>query len=198
MKNRLIFGFGVNDCQDAQRTTPTGKTEYKKFLVTWKALVRRCYSKTFCDNRPNTKGYYLCEEWRHLSNYKKWYDENYVEGYQLAAYLVDSDEKERGPNNCVFLPEHLIKFMVKPVNLDGSLVGVQRYKAPNGNKNKQYKSHCNNPITGIQEFCGYHFTQEEAHSAWKVKKCEFANLLADNYTGIIDDKVITLLREMYL
>lgn len=75
---------------------------HKKSYVAWKNMIHRCYNK----KNKRYKNYggvgiVICDEWHLYSNFEKWYDENYVDSYQ-----IDKDINMGGcysPENCVFV-----------------------------------------------------------------------------------------------
>ena len=61
----------------------------------WKNMAKRCYNPLHISYKSyGAKGAKVCEEWFLYSNFKKWYDENHIEGYQL-----DKDKLSKGEKN---------------------------------------------------------------------------------------------------
>lgn len=103
-KKNKIYGVGFNDYEGCVRTN--GET-LKSYNV-WRNMISRCY------NTKNSryiwyglKGVKVCDEWLLFSNFKKWFDENYIDGYCL-----DKDIKQKGvdckvysPETCLFIPK---------------------------------------------------------------------------------------------
>lgn len=89
----MIYGIGVND---------TKKCSHLKSYTTWKDIIRRCYDKNSKSYKYyGAKGVTVCDEWKLYSNFKKWYDENYIEGY-----VIDKDikgGKVYSPDSCMFI-----------------------------------------------------------------------------------------------
>lgn len=42
--------------------------------------------------------------WKYLSNFKKWYDEHYVEGWHLDKDILMQGNKFYSPETCCFVP----------------------------------------------------------------------------------------------
>ena len=98
---KLIYGMGVNDLN--------GCFSYKnlKFYYIWHSMIRRCYSPKYHQNRPTYINCTLHDEWVYLSKFKKWFDENYIEEYQLDKDLLFPGNKVYGPNTCLFLSRNI-------------------------------------------------------------------------------------------
>ena len=83
-KKQLIFGIGVNDYDGHVRIN--GKI-IKSYDV-WHSMIERCYSKKSHKKRPTYIGCKVHKEWLYFSNFKKWFDENYIEGYELDKDIL--------------------------------------------------------------------------------------------------------------
>lgn len=89
------FGF-ITDCACIKN-----RKAFKSYNV-WVHMIDRCYNK----NSTNylwygEKGVTICDEWKLYSNFKKWFDENYIEGC-----VVDKDISGGSiysPETCVFI-----------------------------------------------------------------------------------------------
>ena len=46
----------------------------------------------------------VCEEWKHFSNFKKWFDENYIEGFDIDKDILIKGNKVYSPEACSFVP----------------------------------------------------------------------------------------------
>jgi len=84
-KNKLVYGVGVNDCGESVKAGGKNTTYY----VIWNGMLRRCYSDKYHSARTYI-GCTVCDEWLLLSNFKKWFDENYVDGIVGSGFGVDS------------------------------------------------------------------------------------------------------------
>lgn len=101
-----IYGVGINDYEGKVRTN--GKT--LRSYQCWKGLLSRCYSKKSKAYKTyGAKGVYVCDEWLLFSNFKKWYDENYIEGYQIDKDKLNvtdiNGNKYYSPESCCFISQ---------------------------------------------------------------------------------------------
>lgn len=100
-KRNLLFGVGQNDLG-----IDTHNCKSVKSYRLWQSILNRCLK----DKRGNNECYKdckICEEWLTYSNFKKWFDEHYVEGWQIDKDLFSLDEKIYSPQTCCFLPNVL-------------------------------------------------------------------------------------------
>lgn len=141
-RKKPVYGVGINDIPMYLRGT--------KLYLTWKSILARCYCPKFQEENKTYKGCQICEEWKHLSNYKKWFDENYIEGYQLDKDLFGHNSHIYSPQTCCFIPQDLNNIIkgIRPAR--GPLKqGVRKqYRIYYGvfrHKRIRYKKKFNNP-----------------------------------------------------
>lgn len=58
-------------------------------------------------NKPTYEGCTVCDEWLYFSNFKKWFDENYIEGFQLDKDIIIRGNKVYSPQTCCFVPKEI-------------------------------------------------------------------------------------------
>ena len=109
-KRSLIYGVGIDDIDGSKERNFKGKRCSEKYYSVWKNMLKRCYF---------TGGEYLgkvtvAEDWHTLSNFKTWFDENYVEGYSLDKDILGG--KIYSKQTCLFIPQWLNVF-IKDVNI---------------------------------------------------------------------------------
>ena len=98
MKNKLVYGHGINDLKHIKGI---GKTKAYKI---WNAMLRRAYSPKWHERFPTYIGCSVCDEWLTFSNFKNWFDDNYIEDYQIDKDLLNHDNKQYSPEFCIFVP----------------------------------------------------------------------------------------------
>lgn len=97
-----IFGIGINDVYDDCFTRPQ-----PKYYKTWNKMLMRCYCPKYHQRRPTYINCSVSKEWIYLSNFREWFNENYVEGYQLDKDLLFPANKVYGSDTCVFVPRNI-------------------------------------------------------------------------------------------
>ena len=73
MKNKLVYGVGINDVNYVIRIVEqlpktNGKRKEKliwkcPFYSRWASMLERCYSKSLLEKYPSYIGCSVCEEW---------------------------------------------------------------------------------------------------------------------------------------
>ena len=173
-----IYGIGIND----------SKVRSKCYHV-WHGLLRRCYSIEFKKKHQSYKDCTMCDEWLIYSNFKIWFDKNYIEGYDLDKDLLLKGNKHYSPNTCVFIPHRINTLLINEKASRGSLpIGVSPYK------NKyQVKIALGKKTKHI----GYFSTTEEAFLAYKKTKEKYIKEIALEYyaNGLIGERVFKALIE---
>lgn len=189
-KPRTIYDIGL--C-DAITVDENGKT--LKSYTAWANILLRCYSKAYHNREPSYIGCEICEEWKKYSVFKKWYDDNAKEGFQLDKDLVSPNEKVYSPRTCSFVPTLINNIISRCGKSDrgrgkyciGVYVDEQQQK-----KNKYFTS-----VTeyGRNKYVGSFMTKEEAFIAYKKEKERYIKEVAQNYynKGLITEKVYNAL-----
>ena len=93
----LVCGVGVFDAEYKRDANPITSVAYR----CWHNMLIRCYDENYQKREPSYIGCSVCDEWLVFSNFKRWFDENYVKDYQL-----DKDILVKG--NKIYSPRHLL------------------------------------------------------------------------------------------
>lgn len=70
---------------------------------TWKSMMRRCYSSVSLKARPTYRDCTVCDEWHNFQNFAKWFDNNYIKGYELDKDIKVNGNKTYSPCTCMFV-----------------------------------------------------------------------------------------------
>lgn len=171
---RLVCGVGVNDAGCSVTSGIDGKRQKDGAYCAWASMLNRCYSPKYQREWPTYIGVTVCEQWHRFSNFKRWYDEHYVDGWHLDKDLL-TDSREYGPSTCLFVPQWLNKFTTDSGANRGEFpVGVNLDK-----KHEKFRSQCHNPITKRREYLGLFPSADLAYRAWLDRKVELAYQLKD-------------------
>ena len=160
-----VCGVGVNDL-------PRGSIGRVKpdFYRLWAGMINRCYNPAIHEIQHTYEGCEVAEEWLLLSNFKEYYNKNYVDSYELDKDLIQLGNKVYGPENCIFVPKWLNLF-VKP---NTKTTGVSFNK-----QHKKFAAYGQDPMLGKKILLGYFSTIEQAHTAWLVHKLGIARSYKD-------------------
>lgn len=170
----LIFGFGINDTDEI--------TMKSRSYACWRDMLARCYDEKQEEKYGSYKGCIVSERWRHFSDFNRWYDTHYVEGWHLDKDILIKGNKEYGPDTCCFVPPQInTLFVNKKRNRGLYPIGVTI------NPYKKYEAHCS--IKGKPKYIGGFNTPEEAFEAYKVAKEAWIKEVADKWRDKIDPRV---------
>lgn len=196
---KLVYGTGVNDAeyvtQKFETTEANGVRKQKlvwvcPYYVTWKDMLKRCYSAKYQERKPTYKGCTVSSEWLTFSSFKAWMEKQDWEGKNLDKDLLFQGNKIYGADTCVFVTGTVNNFTVDRGNDRGEwLIGVCWHK-----RNAKFQSQCRNPLTNKKEYLGYLTCEQEAHQAWQARKLELAHELAAIQT---DPRVAKALIDRY-
>jgi hypothetical protein len=167
-----VYGFGVNDMLN---------TRGEKFYNTWISMLKRCYDAKFHKKNPTYMGCYVCDEWKYLSKFKKWFDANYIGGYELDKDILIQGNKVYSPDTCCFVPRSInacVNYTKKskkehPTGVFDSTSGLYYAIIRKNGKNK---------IIGSYE------TREDAFDAYKREKKLWIKKLANKYKKTLEPK----------
>lgn len=95
---RPVYGVGINDTNFVFETK-----DYK----IWRNMLERCYCEKTQNKYPTYKGCEVCEEWKLFSNFKKWFRDNYVEGWELDKDILSINNKIYSTETCCFVPREI-------------------------------------------------------------------------------------------
>lgn len=182
MKNKkLVYGVGINDANYVTRTSSWTCPFFRK----WKDMLCRCYSEYENNRHQSYAACYVIEDWKYFIRFKSWMEKQDWEGKQLDKDLLVVNNKEYGPNTCVFVDSIVNGFITEKTNQELP-VGVSKHK-------DKYQARCATLGKG-QKYLGIYDTSEEAHSAWLKFKIDQAYILAEQQT---DERVGKALIDRY-
>lgn len=169
-QRKLIHGFGINDLKP---------NECREIVyVVWRSMICRCYDKEYQKIKPTYIGCSVCDEWRYLSAFKKWFDENYVDGYQLDKDILKPGNRVYGPSTCCFVPPEINILLIGPPKRKSGLPrGVYRY-----GRNRKFSA----IISDISQknkhrIIGKYDTIEEASRAFNEARVQKIHSIAQEY-----------------
>lgn len=179
-------------CPKCPRKSKMGVCDIHKVANTtchnvWKGIIGRCY----LTNRSRDYSYKdckICDEWLTFSNFKKWFDDNHQQGYDIDKDLLIKGNKVYSPDTCCFIPPELNKVFTKRKRCRGKFpLGVAI------SKSGKYDSRIR--MNKKDYFLGAYTTIEEAFNAYKTAKEKYIKELAEKYfqEGKITEKVYNAL-----
>lgn len=172
---RLRYGVGINDVMGASKSPA--------FQI-WTNMLMRCYDSATADSHPTYNNCTVCPEWHYLSNFKKWFDENYIEGYHLDKDILVKGNKVYSPETCCFIPIEINSLFTNRKRFRGKYpIGIQ---PKDGGYEVAMESNGER-----KRYIGYYRTIEEAFQAYKTEKEYRIKEVATRYynQGLITTRV---------
>ena len=182
-RRSIVLGFGINDSEHQIAKRKTTELSYKE----WTSMIRRCYSPKYHKKKPTYIGCQVCDEWRYLSNFKSWFDENYKEGCHLDKDILVQGNKVYSPDTCCFVPQYVNSLLTDHRGARG------KYKIGVTKASKGYTacvSRC-----GKEQYLGTFNTEDEAFAAYVKAKKEVIMETAQKAIndGLIDERIYNAL-----
>ena len=198
--NKLVYGIGVNDLgyktQVYEYVTENGGKRIRKlvsrckYYEVWRNMLERCYSEKHLESRPTYIGTSVCREWVYASEFKKWMEQQDWEGKCLDKDIIVPGSKLYSPETCAFVLNATNSFVTARAASRGEYpIGVTLCKSTG-----RYKASCKNPFSRENEHLGYFSTTEEAHEAWRKRKHELAQLVANTESDL---RIVRALKKWY-
>lgn len=204
-KKGLIYGKGVVDIDYQYQIFEVVNGKRKLVWIcpyydTWKQMLRRVFSEKLHEKFPTYRGCTVDEDWLSLTCFKGWMEKqewcHKNKKLQLDKDFLIKGNKRYGPDTCCFVTHNVNSFCKsKPSFAEDLPLGVYRVTLrPSGNTT--FCASCLDPLGKNPRHIGYFATPDEAHEAWRSKKEEYANLLAESEL-VTDERIKSVLKEMY-
>lgn len=156
--NKGYIGIGEHKCCINGKLT-------KKYKV-WYDMIMRCYSKKYLYKNPTYIGCEVDSRWLNYQVFADWFEDNYVEKYELDKDILVRGNKVYSPETCCFVPHSINALLINCITRKSNLpIGVRLTPG------KRYKAELN--IKGLRQYLGTFATSEEAFNVYiKAKKQE--------------------------
>ena len=161
VKDRLFPSiYGVGFLGDGVHKIWLNGKPTKAYAI-WSSMVRRCYSAK--DHEALYKTYKdcsVCAEWLNFQNFAEWFDENYIEGYDLDKDIKIDGNKIYSPEFCLFVTktENTVKASAKshkiksPKGDEIEIYNLEKFCRENKLSSKMMWQVMNNKITNYKGF----------------------------------------------
>lgn len=163
--------FGKGYIGDFKRNNDINRKCYQ----VWRGMLSRCYNERYHLEQPTYIGCSVCDEWLNISNFKKWFDENYIEGWQIDKDILHKGNKVYSPQTCCFVPGIINSTFTKSKSARG-LYPIGVYRRDNSSKYFATFRKNNKNIS-----LGSYSTPEEAFQAYKKAKEEWIKEVANKW-----------------
>ena len=168
-KRSIKFGLFINDSHYATSPKISGFIARCPAYDCWCNMIERAYSKKRQLIQPSYAGVSICDEWRSFMNFRAWWLDNHIDGWQIDKDIL-CDDREYHPSKCIFVPSFINSFTLDRRATRGDKpIGAFLFR-----RDGKYQAQCNNPKTGLGEHLGLFSDPWDAHAAWKRRKIELA------------------------
>lgn len=167
-----FFGTGKYKCSVNKIRT--------KSYTSWQNMLQRCYDKNYQKTNQTYVNSYVIVEWHNYQNFAKWFEENYIEDFDLDKDILFKGNKIYSPETCCFVPRKINTLLIKCNKTRGLYpIGVNRM----GKKFQSIiRSH------SVLKHLGLFDTPEEAFKVYKEEKERDIKKIAISY---YNDKLIS-------
>lgn len=95
-------------CSHYIRLEKTYDKERKTIYRKWVNMIQRCYYAKVHEYKPYYKSCTVCEEWYNFSNFKVWFEENYIVGKKvdLDKDILIKGNTEYSQDTCVLVTHY--------------------------------------------------------------------------------------------
>lgn len=179
----IIQGIGTNDFNGK---VTIGRKNIKEYRL-WSAMLQRCYSPNFQIGRKHYSDCIVSENFKSYSYFYEWCQKQI--GFDQDDYHLDKDIMIKGnklysEDTCCFVPRDINVLFTNRKALRGKyLIGASLQK-----RTGRFQASCKDG-TGKLKYLGIFPTQEQAFEAYKAFKESIVKRLANEYKGLIDDRV---------
>ena len=198
--NKLVYGVGVNDLgyrvQVNEELTKNGGKRVRKsvyickYYTVWTDMLKRCYSKKFLERNQSYIGTSVCSEWLYATSFKSWMEQQDWQGKSLDKDIISPGSRLYSPETCAFVLQATNLFVTaRDASRGDCPIGVSLVK-----RLGKYQAQCQNPFAEERGYLGCFSTPEDAHEAWRKRKHELAQLVADRES---DMRVVEALKKRY-
>lgn len=147
--------------------------EFLKSYMKWRGILNRCYNKINQEKQPTYKGCTVTTEWHNYQIFAKWFEENYIEGFELDKDILIKNNKVYSPETCCFVPKEINSMLTNRKSNKGKYpVGVNKRKC-------RFESRVNTKEERV--YLGLFSTPEEAFQAYKIAKEKYIKEVADKW-----------------
>lgn len=142
-------------------------------------MIRRCYDSKSLEYKTTYQDCEVCDEWLFFSNFKEWFDENYIEGYSLDKDIRVHNNRIYSPETCCFVPKEINTIFITNKNKRGDFyIGVSHNGANYTATLMKWGKTC---------YLGVFPTEKEAFLAYKREKEYFIKEVANKYKDKLSD-----------
>ena len=182
-----ICGVGINDYEDVIYINGQMIQSYR----IWCGIIYRCYDSNFHKKHPSYSHCGVCDEWKYFSNFKGWFDEHYIEGWDIDKDLLLKGNKVYSPETCCFLPPEINCMLTKSDRKRGKYpIGVT-FRIPRNKFRAQMSIMVQEKKKKIH--LGHFDSPQEAFQAYKIAKEAYLREVSEKWKDKLDKRAFEAL-----
>ena len=160
----------------------------------WASILERCYCPQWHLKFPSYKEATVCEEWHNFQNFAKWFYSYpwFSEEFEVDKDLLGAGTKQYSPSTCCLIPKQ-INYLICGKKSEAGLGIPTGVRVPTKYPNK-FEAFVS--VRGKAIWLGYFDNPNTAFEAYKVRRLEYINEVADQWIGKVDPLVIETLRSL--
>ena len=148
---------------------------YKYIYNIWRSMIQRCYSNLAQSNQKSYIGCTVNPDWHNFQNFARWFDKNYIKGFELDKDILFKGNKVYSSKTCCFVPKDINVLLTTSKKTRGKyVIGVFKFKKCN-------KFSAQISIDGKNIYLGSFNTELEAFNAYKIAKKENIKKIVDKF-----------------
>jgi hypothetical protein len=147
------------------------------------SFAEKGYDTKYKTKNPSYNDVVICDDWIKFSNFKEWFDKNYVDGYEIDKDILVQGNKVYSPDTCCFVPRRINTLLLNKQRTNTSgYIGVNY-------KDNAYVA--TGFIDNKKKHIGCFKTPEEASAAYIKAKSEYAKKVVNEYydNGMISEQI---------
>lgn len=143
----------------------------------WNGMLSRCYNENYLIKKPTYVGCSVHPDWHNFQVFAKWFEENYIEDFELDKDILFKGNKVYSAETCCFVPREINTLLThnKKTNREFP-IGVYKHK----NRFRVYMN-----TSGKLNLVGYFHTVDDAFLAYKKAKEQNIKNVANKFKGKI-------------
>jgi hypothetical protein len=174
-------GVGYIDIEGAS----IGRHMTKEYRL-WNNMINRCYNEKELNRNPTYKDCHVSEDWRYLSNFKEWCNNQIGfgnQGWHLDKDILIKGNKVYSEDTCCFVPPEINVLFTKADRIRGKYpIGIYEDKQAG-------KFNVRISVEGKQKHIGRYYCEKEAFHAYKAAKEAYIKEVANKWKDKIDPRV---------
>lgn len=161
---KKVVGHGVNDAWYMVYYKAEGIKATCPAYAKWSSMMHRSYHHSMIEKRPSYKNVTVCNEWLTFSNFLKWFEDNYIKGFELDKDIKVKGSKVYSPETCLFVTQAVNCLLTDHAAARGNYQQGVDFKKSTG----RFRARVNS-IGGCIDL-GYFSTALAASKAYKMAK----------------------------